>query len=110
LFPFFSLFIENIFLIRKNVLYLINKTIKQPLKIKIMKNLNITKSEKTVLEIISWGDDYEGGIPTESFESIMDTFKGNENQLKGILSSLYKKKMIWISKFPNGLNSYHLEC
>ncbi len=73
-----------------------------------MKDLKITKSEKKVLDIISWGDDYEG-VPTECFENIMDSFKGTENQLKGILSSLYKKELIWIGEFPNGVNSYHLE-
>jgi len=72
-----------------------------------MTNLNITELEKKVLEIISWGDDYEE-TPTECFDNIMDSFKGSKNELKGILSSLYKKELIWIGEFPNGLNSYHL--
>jgi len=69
--------------------------------------LNITELEKTVLEIISWGDDYEE-TPTECFENIMDSFKGSKNQLKGILGSLIKKELIWEGEYPNGLNSYHL--
>ncbi len=72
-----------------------------------MTNLNITELEKKVLEIISWGDDYQE-TPTECFDNIMDSFKGSKNELKGILSSLYKKELIWIGEFPNGLNSYHL--
>ncbi len=73
-----------------------------------MTNLNLTELEKTVLEIISWGDDYEE-TPTECFEGIMGGFKGSRSQLKGVLSSLYKKELIWIGEYPNGLNSYHLE-
>ena len=38
----------------------------------------------------------------------MDSFKGSKNQLKGILSSLIKKELIWEGEYPNGLNSYHL--
>ena len=72
-----------------------------------MTNLNITELEKTVVEIISWGDDYEE-TPTECFENIMDSFKGSENQLKGILGSLIKKELIWEGEYPSGLNSYHL--
>tara|TARA_R110002153_G_scaffold217850_1_gene370304 strand:+ start:215 stop:439 length:225 start_codon:yes stop_codon:yes gene_type:complete len=72
-----------------------------------MNTLNITELEKTVLEIISWGDDYEE-TPTECFENIMDSFKGSKNQLKGILGSLIKKELIWEGEYPNGLNSYHL--
>ncbi len=72
-----------------------------------MTTLNITELEKTVLEIISWGDDYEE-TPTECFENIMDSFKGSKNQLKGILGSLIKKELIWEGEYPNGLNSYHL--
>ena len=72
-----------------------------------MTNLNITELEKTVLEIISWGDDYEE-TPTECFENIMDSFKGSKNQLKGILGSLIKKELIWEGEYPSGLKSYHL--
>ena len=72
-----------------------------------MTTLNITELEKTVLEIISCGDDYEE-TPTECFENIMDSFKGSKNQLKGILGSLIKKELIWEGEYPNGLNSYHL--
>ena len=72
-----------------------------------MNTLNITELEKTVLGIISWGDDYEE-TPTECFENIMDSFKGSKNQLKGILGSLIKKELIWEGEYPNGLNSYHL--
>ena len=70
-------------------------------------NKKMTNLEEKVLEIISWGDDYEE-TPTECFEGIMDSFKGSKSELKGILSSLYKKELIWIGEFPNGLNSYHL--
>ena len=73
---------------------------------------NLTELEKKVLEIISWGDDYEE-TPTECFENIMDAFSGlglnlSKNQLKGVLGSLYKKDLIWLGEFPNGLISYHL--
>ena len=71
-----------------------------------MKNLNITELEKTVLEIISYGDDYEE-TPTECFDNIMDSFNGNKNQLKGIIGSLIKKDLIFESEYPNGLTSYH---
>jgi predicted RNA-binding protein (virulence factor B family) len=73
-----------------------------------MLELNITELEKTVLEIISYGDDYEE-TPTECFENIMDGFKGSKNQLKGILGSLIKKELIWEGEYPNGLNSYSLK-
>ena len=78
---------------------------KQNNKIIIMKNL--TELEKKVLEIISWGDDYQE-TPTECFANIMDSFNGSKNQLKGVLGSLYKKDLIWLGEFPNGLISYHL--
>ena len=73
-----------------------------------MKTTENTILEKEVLEIISWGDEYEE-TPTECFENIMESFKGTKNQLKGVLSSLEKKQLIWISEFPNGLNAYHLQ-
>lgn len=72
-----------------------------------MTTLKITELEKKVLEIISWGDEYEE-TPAECFENIMDSFKGSKNQLKGVLSSLIKKELIWEGEYPNGLNSYHL--
>jgi len=67
----------------------------------------MTNLEEKVLEIISWGDDYEE-TPTECFDNIMDSFNGSKDQLKGILGSLYKKDLIWLGEFPNGLISYHL--
>lgn len=68
---------------------------------------NLTELEHNVLEIISWGDEYEE-TPTECFANIMDSFKGTKQQLKGVLSSLIKKDLIWIGEFPNGLTSFHL--
>jgi len=67
----------------------------------------MTNLEEKVLEIISWGDDYEE-TPTECFDNIMDSFNGSKDQLKGVLGSLYKKDLIWLGEFPNGLISYHL--
>ena len=67
----------------------------------------MTNLEEKVLEIISWGDDYEE-TPTECFDNIMHSFNGSKDQLKGILGSLYKKDLIWLGEFPNGLISYHL--
>ena len=72
-----------------------------------MTTLNTTTLEDQVLKIISFGDDYEE-TPTECFANIMDSFRGTKSQLKGVLSSLEKKKLIFIGEFPNGLNSYHL--
>lgn len=71
--------------------------------------MKITDLEKKVLEIISWGDDYEE-TPTECFDNIMDSFDGTKNELKGVLGSLEKKELIHIGEYPNGLNSYHLDC
>tara|TARA_R100001463_G_scaffold5806_1_gene19695 strand:+ start:365 stop:595 length:231 start_codon:yes stop_codon:yes gene_type:complete len=75
-----------------------------------MKNVltQITKLEKEVLEIISWGDDYEE-TPAECFDGILEPFSGTSEQLKGVLSSLSQKELIFISEYPNGLSSYHLE-
>ena len=66
----------------------------------------ITQLEKEILKIIYWGEYYKG-TPAECFKTIMESFKGSKNQLKGILGSLIKKKKIFESKYPNGLNSYH---
>ncbi len=74
-----------------------------------MTNLNLTQLEKEVLTIISYGDDYEE-TPTECFGTILDSFEGTKNELKGVLGSLYKKELIWIGEFPNGTSSYHLDC
>ena len=68
---------------------------------------NFTKLESKVLEIISWGDDFDEA-PTESFAGIMDQFNGTEPQLKGILTSLQKKSSIWLGEYPNGMTSFHL--
>ena len=38
----------------------------------------------------------------------MDEFKGNKNQLKGVLSSLFKKELILESEYPNGMSAYGL--
>lgn len=71
-----------------------------------MKNEN-TKLENEVLEIISWGDEFEE-MPTECFENIIDSFKGSKSQLKGVLGSLLKKELIIEGEYPNGLTAYHL--
>ena len=42
----------------------------------------MTNLEKEVLTIISYGDDYEN-TPAECFDSILDSFKGSKDQLKG---------------------------
>ena len=73
-----------------------------------MENLNITQLEETVLQIISWGDEYEE-TPAECFLGIMDSFDGSKNTLKGVLGSLIKKELIWEGEYPNGLNSYHIK-
>ena len=68
----------------------------------------LTELENEVLEIISFGDDYEEA-PTQCFLDIMDEFTGTKNQLKGILSSLFKKELIHEGEYPNGLTAYHLK-
>jgi len=73
-----------------------------------MKTLKLTQLEKEVLNIISWGDEYEE-TPTECFEHIADAFNGTKNQLKGVIGSLEKKELIWLGEYPNGLTSYHLD-
>jgi hypothetical protein len=72
-----------------------------------MTTTQITKLENEVLTIISRGDDYEG-VPTECFSNIMDSFSGTKSELKGVLSSLIKKELVWLGEYPNGMNSYHL--
>ena len=72
-----------------------------------MTTTQITKLENEVLTIISYGDDYEG-VPTECFSNIMDSFSGTKSELKGVLSSLIKKDLVWLGEYPNGMNSYHL--
>ncbi len=67
----------------------------------------MTNLEEKVLEIISWGDDYEE-TPTECFDNIMSSFNGSKDQLKGVLGSLLKKQLISEGEYPNGLTSYHL--
>lgn len=67
----------------------------------------MTNLEKEVLTIISYGDDYEN-TPAECFDSILDSFKGSKDQLKGVIGSLEKKELIWMGEYPNGLTSYHL--
>ena len=73
-----------------------------------MTTLQITELEMQVLEIISWGDEYEE-TPTECFDQIADSFNGTKNQLKGVIGSLEKKNLIWLGEYPNGLISYHLD-
>ena len=68
---------------------------------------NVTKLENEVLVIISRGDDYEG-VPTECFSNIMDSFNGTKSQLKGVLTSLIKKELVWLGEYPNGMISFHL--
>ena len=68
---------------------------------------NVTQLESQVLSIISRGDDYEG-VPTECFSNIMDSFKGTKSELKGVLSSLVKKELVWLGEYPNGMTSFHL--
>ena len=68
---------------------------------------NLTKLEKKVLQIISWGDDYES-VPTESFANIMDSFDGSKQQLKGVLTSLIKKENISLRQYPTSITSFHL--
>ncbi len=67
----------------------------------------MTNLEEKVLEIISWGDDYEE-TPAECFDNIIDSFNGSKDQLKGVLGSLLKKQLIFEGEYPNGLTSYHL--
>ena len=69
---------------------------------------NLTQLEAEVLNIISYGDDYDE-TPTECFETILESFNGTKNQLKGVIGSLEKKELIWIGEYPNGLASYHLD-
>ena len=69
--------------------------------------ISTTELELKVLEIISYGDDYEE-TPTEGFKEIMNEFGGTKSQLKGVLGSLEKKELIWIGEYPNGSNAYHL--
>jgi len=73
-----------------------------------MTNLENTKLENEVLEIISWGDWFDE-VPTECFANIMDSFNGSKAQLKGVLGSLYKKELILEGEYPNGLTAYHLK-
>lgn len=68
---------------------------------------NLTKLESEVLQTISYGDEFEE-TPAECFLNIMDSFSGTKNQLKGVLSSLYKKDLIWLGEYPNGMTSYHI--
>jgi len=68
---------------------------------------NLTKLESQVLRTISFGDEFDE-TPTECFLNIMDSFSGTKNQLKGVLSSLLKKDLIWLGEYPNGMTSYHL--
>ncbi len=73
-----------------------------------MTNLNLTKLEKEVLTIISWGFEYEE-TPTQCFLDINEAFTGSTNQLKGVIGSLEKKQLIWIGEYPNGMTAYHLD-
>lgn len=68
---------------------------------------SVTKLENEVLTIISRGDDYEG-VPTECFSNIVDSFNGTKSQLKGVLTSLVKKELVWLGEYPNGMISFHL--
>tara|TARA_S200002703_G_scaffold110845_1_gene96433 strand:+ start:646 stop:867 length:222 start_codon:yes stop_codon:yes gene_type:complete len=67
----------------------------------------LTELENQVLQIISKGD-WFNEAPSECFENIMDEFKGNKNQLKGVLSSLFKKELILEAEYPNGMTAYGL--
>ena len=68
---------------------------------------NLTKLESQVLRTISFGDEFDE-TPSECFLTIMDDFDETKNQLKGVLSSLLKKDLIWLGEYPNGMTSYHL--
>ena len=68
----------------------------------------LTELEKKVLDFIAAGDWFEG-VPSECFENIMDDCKLNHSQLKGVLSSLFKKDLINdYAEFPNGMTAYSL--
>jgi len=69
---------------------------------------NLSTLEKEVLSIIKSGDDFEE-MPTQCFLDIMDYFKGTKSQLKGVLSSLFKKDLILEGEYPNGMTAYHLK-
>jgi len=73
-----------------------------------MANLNLTKLEKEVLTIISWGEEYQE-TPTQCFLGMSQAFSGTTNQLKGVVGSLEKKQLIWIGEYPNGMTAYHLD-
>lgn len=72
-----------------------------------MIDLNLTELEKEVVEIISEGHEFEN-MPTQCFLDIMDYFSGTKSQLKGVLSSLFKKDLIIEGEYPNGMTAYHL--
>ena len=69
--------------------------------------ISTTELESKVLEIISYGDDYEE-TPTQGFKEIMQSFNGTKSQLKGVLGSLEKKELIYIGEYPNGTSACHL--
>ena len=55
-----------------------------------MTTLKITQLEEKVLEIISWGDEYEE-TPTECFENIMDSFNGSNLYKRSVKFYIIKK-------------------
>ena len=68
----------------------------------------LTELETKVLNFIADGDWFED-VPAECFENIMEDCKLSHSQLKGVLSSLYKKDLINdYAQFPNGMTAYRL--
>lgn len=72
-----------------------------------MQDLNLTELEREVVNIISEGHEFEN-MPTQCFLDIIDDFSGTKSQLKGVLSSLFKKDLIIEGEYPNGMTAYHL--
>jgi hypothetical protein len=70
--------------------------------------IQITELESKVLGVIAEGDEFEG-MPTECIANIKDNTGISTKILRGVLSSLIQKGLVWQGEFPNGMTAFHLK-
>jgi hypothetical protein len=70
------------------------------------KNLIITDLELLVISKLKDADDFED-MPTDCIENLVDNTGLTAKVLRGVLSSLIQKDIVWTGEYPNGLTAFH---
>ena len=72
-----------------------------------MKNLlNLTELELIVISNLKNADEFED-MPTDCLENLVDNTGLTAKVLRGVLSSLIQKEIVWQGEFPNGKTAFH---